>query len=237
MSPEKTIGVLQPGYLPWLGFFEQLARVDLFVIYDDVQHEKGAWRNRNRIKTAQGVQWLTVPVLTKGKDFPLIKDVRINKGENWRARHVKALRQNYGKAAFFPEYAPGLFAVLEQDWDLLLDLNLALIRWLADQLGIHTELVLSSDLDIPGAGAERLIRIIRHLGGSVFYEGAAGRNYIRPEAFREQGIEVVFQDYAHPVYPQLYGPFVSHLSVVDLLFNRGPESLATILAGNLARSA
>jgi hypothetical protein len=236
MSKNKIIGILQPGYLPWLGFFEQMARVDLFVIYDDVQYEKGAWRNRNRIKTAQGVQWLTVPVRLSGEGFPLIREVGIDSRTSWRTKHVRTLCQNYAKARYFPDHGPDLCALLEQDWDLLLDLNMVLIRWLAERLGISTELVLSSDLGIPGTGAERLIKIIRHLGCEVFYEGAAGRNYIRPETFREQGIDVVFQDYVHPVYPQLYGDFISHLSVVDLLFNRGPESLSIILAGNPERS-
>ena len=229
----KTIGILQPGYLPWLGFFEQLACVDLFVIYDDVQFEKGSWRNRNRIKTPQGMQWLTVPVLTKGKEFPSIRNVRINNRENWRSRHVKALRQNYGKAPYFQAYAPGLFTILGQDRDMLLDLNLALIQWLGRQLGIDTEMVLSSDLDVPGVRTERLIQIIRHLGGNSFYEGAAGKNYIQTEIFLKNSIQVVFQEYRHPVYPQLYGEFISHLSVVDLLFNCGAGSLEIILgSGN-----
>jgi hypothetical protein len=230
----KVVGILQPGYLPWLGFFDQLARVDLFVLYDDVQFEKGSWRNRNRIKTAQGLQWLCVPVLTKGKDFPLVKDIRINPNEFWNTKHVKALTQNYAKAKYFEAYAPGLFALLEQNWERLQDLNLAIITWLAAQLGITTEMVLSSRLGIPGASTDRLIRILQHLGGDVFYEGAAGKNYIQPAEFSKNGIKLVFQEYAHPVYDQLYGDFASHLSVVDLLFNCGTKSLDIILSGGAA---
>jgi len=231
----RTIGILQPGYLPWLGFFEQLARADVFVVYDDVQFEKGGWRNRNRIKTPQGAQWLSVPVLTKNEGFPLIRDVCINRKEAWGGKHVKSLRQNYGKAPYFQDYAPELFSILERDWDRLHDLNLELIGWLAGKMGIATEMVLASELDIPGVRTERLIRIIRHLGGDAFYEGAAGKNYIDPQEFLDQGITVIFQDYMHPVYPQLYGDFISHLSVVDLLFNCGPESRDILLRQNTTR--
>lgn len=232
----KAVGILQPSYLPWLGFFEQLARVDLFVLYDDVQFEKGSWRNRNRIKSAQGPQWLSVPVLTKGLDFPLIKDVPINTREQWGKKHVKTLHQNYCKSPYFHDYSPELFVMLEQEWQWLQDLNLTLLRWLAGQLGISTEVVLASDLGIPGSKTDRLIKIIKYLDGVVFYEGASGRSYINPEEFGERGIKVIFQDYEHPVYPQRYGDFVSYLSVVDLLFNCGPESLEIILKGGKKRS-
>src|SRR5579859_970571 len=100
----RTIGILQPGYLPWLGFFEQVYRSQLFVIYDDVQYDKHSWRNRNRIKTAQGPQWLTVPVLISGKNRPLVKNVEIDNSSNWRVKHRTSIRQNYSKAAYFEQY-------------------------------------------------------------------------------------------------------------------------------------
>jgi hypothetical protein len=108
MRDNKIVGILQPGYLPWLGFFEQLHRCDIFVIYDDVQFEKGSWRNRNRIKTPNGPQWLTVPVLLKGQGFPSIKDVAINQSIGWQKKHIKTITQNYSKAPFFDLYANGL---------------------------------------------------------------------------------------------------------------------------------
>lgn len=232
MGYEKIVGILQPGYLPWLGFFEQMQRADIFVYYDDVQFEKGSWRNRNRIKTPQGPQWLTVPVLTKGGDFPLIKEVRINPAQPWANKQIKAITQNYGKAPFFADYAPELFAILEKPWELLLDLDLALLTWLRERLGIATPVRLASELGIAGRNVERLIAIIRHLEGRIFYEGRAGMDYIDPALFAVAGITVCFQEYTHPVYPQLYGEFIPYLSVIDLLFNCGPESPAIISGTN-----
>jgi hypothetical protein len=224
-ADSRVIGVLQPGYLPWLGFFEQLWRCDVFVIYDDVQFEKGSWRNRNRIKTPQGSQWLTVPVLLKGKGFPLIHEVEINPSVAWQKKHIKTLQQCYAKAPFYENYSKKLFDIVDRPWRTLIDLDVALIRWIAEVLGIDTRTVLSSSLGIEGKNVERLIAVIRELKGKVFYEGASGKNYIDAEQFEKEGITVVFQDYRHPVYPQLYGNFASHLSVIDLLFNCGPESL------------
>ncbi|NIM96501.1 MAG: hypothetical protein GTO24_00030 [candidate division Zixibacteria bacterium] len=230
----RTVGILQPGYLPWLGFFEQLHRCDEFVLYDDVQFEKGSWRNRNRIKTPNGTQWLTVPVLLKGRDFPLIKDVVINPTMTWQKKHVKSIRQNYSNAPFFELYADGLFARLNQTWNYLIDLDLELIYWLAEQLNIFTPIRLASSLGIQGSGVQRLVDIIDAVNGSHFYEGSAGKNYIDVDVFEKNGISITFQDYNHPKYPQRYGDFISHLSIIDLLFNCGPESL-NILTGGRAK--
>ena len=226
----RTVGILQPGYLPWLGFFEQLHRCDIFVLYDDVQFEKGGWRNRNRIKTPNGPQWLTVPVLVKGESFPLIKDVAINSSANWTKKHIKSITQNYSNAPFSGQYADRLFEILNRPWDYLIDLNLELLYWLTKQLNISTPMVLSSELGVPGSNVQRLIDIINSLGGSCFYEGSAGKNYIDVHLFEDAGISVTFQQYDHPRYLQLYGDFMSHLSIIDLLFNCGPESL-NILSG------
>ena len=221
----RTIGILQPGYLPWLGFFEQLYRCDVFVLYDDVQFEKGSWRNRNRIKTITGPQWLTVPVLLKGKKFPVIKEVKIDNTTSWQKKHTLSILQNYRKAPFLARYEEDFVSRLEKPWDWLIDLDLELIQWLALELGIKTPILRSSEMGIFGAGMQRLIEIILRLGGSRFYEGSAGRNYIENNVFEREGISVIFQDYEHPFYPQLHGDFVSHLSIIDLLFNCGPGSL------------
>jgi len=229
-QPAKTIGILQPGYLPWLGFFEQLHRSDVFVLYDDVQFEKGSWRNRNRIKGPKGPQWLTVPVLTKGLGLPVIKDVLINQSRHWQKKHTAAIRQSYSKAPYFKQYSEPIFHILNRPWKYLIDLDLELIGTLKERMGISTPVLLSSDLHIEGKGVERLIDIIRYLGGSRFYEGQAGKNYIEAELFEKEDIQVVFQDYQHPRYLQANGDFISHLSIIDLLFNCGPESLK-ILSG------
>ena len=224
----RTVGILQPGYLPWLGFFEQLYRCDVFVLYDDVQFEKGSWRNRNLIKTSNGPQWLTVPVLLKGREFPAIKDVSISGTVPWQKKHIASISQNYRRAPFLGMYEDAFFSKLEKPWDWLVDLDLELIQWLAAELGITTPMLRSSEMDISGAGVQRLIEIILSLGGTRFYEGSAGRSYIDVSVFERAGITVIFQDYAHPVYPQLHGDFISHLSIIDLLFNCGPQSLSIL---------
>ncbi|MDP2849066.1 MAG: WbqC family protein [Humidesulfovibrio sp.] len=227
-----TVGILQPSYLPWLGYFEQLFRADVFVLYDDVQFEKGSWRNRNRIKAPQGAQWLTVPVLTKGREFPLINEVRVNSAESWQKKHLRGLAQYYSKAPYYAEYAPELACVIDRSWEKLCDLNIALILHLSAVLGITTPVLLASELGIAGSGTLRLVDILAHLGGTIFYEGAAGRDYIDESLFSSRGMRVEFQDYAHPEYTQLHGGFIPYLSVVDLLFNHGPNSLS-ILTGSM----
>lgn len=218
------VGILQPSYLPWIGFLEQIARTDVFVLYDDVQFEKGSWRNRNRIKTPNGIAWLSVPVLTKGLGFPLIRDIRINNSTKWCKKHIRTIEQNYSKAEYFAQYAPAIFAILDRQWEKLVDLNNELLSHFLTVLGLEKKIVSSSELGIEGKSSERLVAIIKELGGTAFYEGSAGRNYIDMALFNEAGIDLIFQDYEHPVYPQLHGEFIPYLSIIDLLFNCGPNS-------------
>jgi hypothetical protein len=223
------IGILQPGYLPWLGFFEQMYRSDIFVLYDDVQYDKEGWRNRNRIKTVNGGQWLTVPVLVTFSDRPLISDIRINNEVNWRKKHLTSIMQNYGKTPFFEDYHQLFEEAYSREWEFLVDLDVYFIMKLAECLGMEgKKIIRSSALPVQGERIERLVHLCKHFGADTFYEGAAGRNYIDEGAFLKEGVRVEFQDYDHPIYSQLYGEFVSHLSVIDLLFNHGKESLSIL---------
>ena len=224
-----VIGILQPGYLPWLGFFEQLHKSDVFVIYDDVQYDKEGWRNRNRIKTANGIQWLTVPVLLKGSNSPMILDVRIDNRTNWQKKHLAAIRQSYSKAPCFKEYIGMFEEAYGRVWERLVEIDIYFIHELAKYLGInHKKIVRSSTLDLRGGRIERLIKICERFGADVFYEGASGKNYIDERDFLAKGVSVEFQNYLHPVYRQLYGNFIPNLSVIDLLFNKGMDSLGII---------
>lgn len=224
----KSVGILQPGYLPWLGFFDQIRRCDIFVLYDDVQYDKNGWRNRNRIKTNQGLQWLTVPVLVKDK--PLITEVKINSTENWREKHIKSIKQNYTKAVHFSEYFPIIEKhILNKSYDLLVDLDIALIKELTALLGIETEIVRSSNLPCAGDRITRLVNIVKYFGGNNFVEGSSGKNYIDDTYFLESGISITYQDYKHPIYPQLYSEFIPHASIIDLLFNCGKDSLKILI--------
>jgi len=224
-----VIGILQPGYLPWLGFFEQLYRSDVFVILDDVQYDKQGWRNRNRIKTANGVQWLTVPVLVNFSQKPLICEVKIDNKPNWRKKHLETLKQSYAKAPFYRDYIELFQEAYSRPWEFLVDLDMHFIETLAARLGLeHKKIVRSSDLSVGPGRIDRLIEICKSFQAEVFYEGASGRNYIDEARFAQAGIRVEYQDYQHPVYRQLHGDFVPNLSIVDLLFNHGPESLAVL---------
>ena len=223
------IGILQPGYLPWLGFFEQMYKSNIFVIYDDVQYDKHGWRNRNRIKIANGIQWLTVPVLVNFKEHPLVNEVRIDNKINWRKKHLFSIRQNYSKAPFFEKYLNIFEDAYSKDWEYLVDIDMHFIVKLAECLGMSDkEIVRSSSLNVTGDTIERLIRICKIFNANTFYEGSSGRNYIDETLFAEHGIKIEYQDYKHPVYNQLYGDFIPYLSVIDLLYNHGEESLSIL---------
>lgn len=227
-------GILQPSYLPWLGYFDQMAQSDVFVIYDDVQYDRDGWRNRNKIKTPQGWQWLTVPVTVKGK--PDIRDVEVDNHAGWYQDHAKAIRQNYSRAPFFKDYVTEFEGAYRLGgWPKLINLNLHFLQCLKGILGIRTELVLASTLrcDNPDR-VRRLIDLCRRLGADEFLEGSSGRNYLAVDGeklFAAEGITLQYHDYQHPVYPQLYGPFLPFLSVIDLIFNCGPESLSILTHG------
>jgi len=224
------IGILQPGYLPWVGFFEQMYRSDVFVIYDDVQYDKHSWRNRNRIKTPKGAHWLTVPVLLKFDEHPLINEVKIDNGGNWRKKHLFTIGQSYSKAPCYRQYLPIFQEAYARDWEYLVDLDMYFIIKIAESLGFQTsKIIKSSTMAITGDRIGRLIAICKRLKADTFYEGASGKSYIDEERFLAEGIQVVFQHYQYPVYPQLFGEFIPYLSIVDMLFNVGEKSLSFLM--------
>ena len=221
------VAVHQPQYLPWLGYFDKMDRADLFVLLDTVQFKKNEWQNRNRIKTAHGWQWLTVPVAYR---FPQrINQVKITPRTHWARKHLLALRTNYSKAPYFLDYFDPFEKIVSKPWQEIATLNIRLVRALAELLVIPTPLRLASELDdFPEGPDERLIAICRHLGAEVYLAGMGGKGYMNLEKFEKAGIEVRFQQFKHPVYPQLYGDFLPNLSVADLLFNCGKQSLRII---------
>lgn len=216
--------VLQPSYLPWLGYFDQYDWSDVFVLYDDVQYDKNGWRNRNRILTPQGPTWLTVPVRLAGRDFPPILEVAIDNSKDWRRKHKLSLEQAYRKAPFFSTVYPALAEVLDREWEQLVDLDLAMLRALVELLGMEWKLLRSSELGVPGQKTERLLGLCRKLGATEYLTGDAARSYLDEAAFQDLGIRVHWHGYVHPEYRQRSGEFVPYMSVVDLLFHHGPES-------------
>jgi hypothetical protein len=228
-ASERRIGILQPVYLPWVGYFEQIHRSHVFVFYDDVQYDKNGWRNRNKIKTAQGWQWITVPVLTKGLGWQKIREVRIDNNVNWREKHLTTIRQSYARAPYFKKYISIFEEIYAKEWEFLLDVDMAFLYKMMEILDLSREIYLSSQLNISGEPTERLIAIIKHFGGNYFYEGAAGKAYIDEVLFEANDVRLEYQDYQHPTYPQLHGEFISHMSIIDLLFNCGERSLEIIV--------
>ena len=226
-----TLAVLQPGFMPWLGFFDQIDRADVFVLYDDVQFDKNGWRNRNRIKGPQGPQWITVPVLHKGRIGQRILEVEIDNKGPWATKMIRSLRQCYAKAPYAERYLPELCDLLATDWRKLVDLDVALIFALCRWLGLSTRIELASALGVPGDRNRRLLGLCAHFGATRYLTGDAARDYLEEPAFRGEGIAVEWQNYDHPSYPQLHGGFISHLSAVDLLLNVGDESLSIIRRG------
>lgn len=228
--PHRTLVVLQPGYLPWLGFFDQLRRADVFVYYDDVQFDKHGWRNRNRIKTPAGPLWLTVPVLHHGRGPVAINETLIDNTTPWARKHVRSLKQYYAKAPYAQRYLPELEEILSRPWTHLVDLDLAVAGAMAGWLELPPPALRTSELGIGGGQSQRLIDLCRHFGATHYLSGNAASDYLDVALFHEQGVEVVWQDYQHPTYPQQYGAFVPFLSSIDLLLNCGERS-AQILKG------
>jgi len=229
-SERRTLVVLQPGYLPWLGFFDQMRRSDVFIYYDDVQFDKHGWRNRNRIKSPSGPQWLTVPILHHGKGQPLINDTLIDTTSGWPRKHVGTLRQYYARAPYVKQYLPELEELLNRPWTRIVDLDIAVVDLMAGWLKLTPTVVLASASGIGGARSERLVNFCLHVGAQRYVSGSAARDYLDVGQFESRGIEVVWQDYHHPVYAQQHGPFVPCLSAIDLLLNCGDDS-AAILKG------
>jgi hypothetical protein len=227
-----TVVILQPGYLPWLGFFDQMYKSDIFVILDDVQYDKHGWRNRNRIKTAQGIQWLTVPVLISGKCKPIIKDVLIDNRINWQKKHLKGIEQNYKKAQFFKDYFYLFEETLSKEWKYLIDLDMEFIYKLNAALGLNRKIIFSSGLNIKTDKTERLINICQMLNADKYLTGDAAKDYIDGAEFTKNNILLEFHNYSHPNYKQLYGKFIPYLSIIDLIFTYGDKSLE-ILTGKV----
>lgn len=209
----------QPAYLPWLGYFEKIARADVFVYLDTVQFEKNSYINRNRIKTPQGAQWLTIPVKRKGHLSGTLRDTQVDDSQPWRRKHLKAIALNYGKAPRFEACFPKAETLLTIPESNLAELCWQQLRFWLDEFDIATRLVRSSELPAMNSKSGLILDLCRHFGADHYLSGALGRDYLVEDDFRAAGIRVEYQDYAHPVYPQLWGEFVPCLGVVDFWMN------------------
>jgi hypothetical protein len=220
----KKVAILQSNYLPWKGYFDLINDCDLFVFYDDVQFTKNDWRNRNRVKTAAGVRWLTVPV---GAEISRrICDVTLP-NTAWQTKHYRTLAQAYAKAPHFARYKDFLEDVyLGTEWRTLSELNQYTIRTIArDFLGIRTEFADSSAHASQGSGSERVLALCNTMGATCYVSGPAAKAYLDEAAFHADGVAVEWKDYGgYPEYPQSHPPFEHAVTVLDLLFHAGPDA-------------
>lgn len=219
----KRVGIIQSNYLPWKGYFDIIHDVDEFVFLDVVQYTKNDWRNRNRIKTAHGPRWLTIPL--GAHEHRRICDVELPAG-NWVREHWRRLELSYASTPYFELYrAPLQDIYLGREWRFLSDLNQHLIRTIAQWLGITTRFRDLRELVLSGRRQERVLEILQHTGADLYVSGPSARSYIDPQRFVEAGIELRWKEYGdYPEYPQLHPPFAHEVTVLDLLFHTGPEA-------------
>ena len=221
------VSVHQPSYMPWLGYFDKISRSDVFIFLDTVQFEKNSYINRNKIKTPQGESWLTVPVKSKGHMSKLIIDIQINNVKNWRQKHLKSIFHNYKKCVYFDELYPKLEILYQNDGDKFADLMFVHTKFWLKELKISTEIIRSSQLTTCGRKSELILNICDQLRATKYISGFFGKSYLDELEFRERSIEVEYQNYKHPKYPQLHGDFLPNMAIVDFLMNTNETNLIT----------
>jgi hypothetical protein len=225
------VAIMQPTYLPWVGYFDLIDQSDVFVLYDTVQFEKQSWQQRNRLKTAQGVQWLTVPVhQSLGQR---IDEVRTSEATAWRHKHWMALVTNYAKAPFWPQHSPLFEAAYQSPWEHLADLNIHLLTEMTRAFGLRSNFVRASSLpSFAGRKEEPLLALCEHFGADTYLSPAGARTYLIDDVpFRARGLSLRFQAYEHPIWPQQFGEFAPHVSAVDLLFHCGSAGGEIVRSG------
>ena len=216
------VAIHQPQFLPWLGYLDKIDQADCFVILDNVQFKKNEWQNRNQIRTHQGSQWLTVPILHSFGQ--LICDVQINNCDHWKRKHLAALKTHYEGARYFSQYFLELEKIYAGEWQSLSEFNVRILHWLLDHFDIATPIQLSSDMNLRQQPTERLIDICRVVGATTYLAGQGAQSYMDQGMFERSGLNLELQDFQPQVYPQRYESFVPCLSAIDLLFNCGPQS-------------
>ncbi|WP_332742580.1 WbqC family protein [Hydrogenophaga sp.] len=221
----KKVAILQSNYIPWKGYFDLIASVDEFILYDDMQYTRRDWRNRNQIKTPQGLQWLTVPVKVKGKYHQKIRETEID-GTEWAHEHWKSLTQNYRRAPHFEAIADWLEPLyLGQQENHLSQLNRRLIEAICGYLGIRTILRNSWEYELVEGKTERLASLCAQAKGHEYVSGPSAKDYIDEKVFHDLGIRVMWFEYGgYAEYPQLWGPFAHNVTILDLLFNCGKDA-------------
>lgn len=216
------VSINQPAYLPWLGYFDRIASTDIAIVLDSVMIEKGSYTNRNKMRSGNGWSWLTVPIKSSGQ--PLISDVQIDNQRDWRKKHFQLISQAYARAEHYDEHIEWVADFYAKEWSGLNELLTYSNRYFLSALSIGTQIVHSSALNVTGAKSELVLNLCKEVGATEYISGPFGIDYLDLPSFEQAGISVTFQHYTHPVYRQCQGGFESHMSVLDLLLNCGPDS-------------
>ena len=223
----RTLVISQPTYLPWLGYFRIMKEADVFVFLDNVQFEHRSWQCRNRIKSAAGNLWLTVPTHHEAKSK--IFDVDIDNTKPWTRQHWNAMKTSYGKAPYFKTYSPFFKLVYEREWTKLAELNIYIAQYLAAQLGLSPIFVQASKIGLEGKRTQLLLELCKMFDADRYLSSIGARDYMREdgaaEIFDKEGIKVEFLEVNTITYPQLFGEFIPGLSAIDCLFNCGSHAM------------
>ena len=214
--------------MPWLGYFDKITKSDAFVFLDNVQYKAREFQNRNKIRTKDGWMWLSVPVESKGKGRQIVSDVKIDNELHWAKEHLRSLKTSYGRSEYFERYYPFFDDLYAKSWAGLSELNIEITRYFLKELSIDTPVYFESGLNIKTEKTDRIVDICAVLKADTYLSGSGGRAYIEEDKFGKAGLKLLYQDYAHPVYRQQFtkteADFIPYMSVVDLLFNEGPEA-------------
>lgn len=226
----------QPLYMPWLGFFQKVSMSDKFCLWDDVQFDPNDYIHRNRLKNPNGACMITVPIKSKGHREKTIKDMEIENQHNWKRVHWNTIFFSYSKAPYFESYSDFFKKTFNDNWVSLVDIDVHILEYLFKELSMNVDIIKASEQSFEGAKTERIIDMCRKLGADIYIFGTLGKDYADLDLFKKAGIKPYFQDYKHPIYPQLWGDFIPNLSVLDLLFNCGEKSYRILSSGNPTRA-
>lgn len=219
------VTIHQPEFAPWLGFFHKVSLADRLILLPDVQFRKNYFHNRNQIRTAQGAAWITVPIEHLGLSTPINQVPIAWKAQpDWQERLLRAVRSAYQRASYFDETFQGFSKIIGQAEQSLVSLNIPLLKWMLESFGLHPEIRLSSEWHVPEAGSGRILQLCLESAATTYLSGVSGREYLDRDAFRRAGIQVEFQEFHHPIYPQLHAPFHSKISALEALFLFGPHA-------------
>lgn len=215
----------QPAYLPWLGYFDKIKRSEIFIFLDTVQYEKNSFTNRNKIKTANGSVWLSIPVIKTSHFEKKMSEMPIDKNSHWQRKHLNAIQMSYSKARNFKEIFPKLQIIYAREYDTLVEATWEHLMFWLDILDIHTKIIKSSELDVHSKKSDFVFDLCKAVNADYYISGALGKDYMEVEKFEKAGIEVEFQDYKHPLYSQLYGEFIPNMGVIDFVMNAEDYSI------------